>query len=649
MRMWSRLIRGLFVATAMVAPTHADALERLPSFQSEAHLAGYLAATLTAQPQPPNPYCPPRLPDCMDPLVEEIVVTGSRITSSPSITNNQQAGVDEGDIVKMSGDTLIILRRGRLFTVDTSGGGLRAVDAIDAYPPGLKPVADDDWYDEMLVADDWVVVIGYSHGRGGTEINRFRLDGRSRLAFVDSHHLTSADYFSSRNYASRLVDGRLVIYAPVDVDSAQAALADPPELVRWRARGGGERRPLIQARDVHHAPSRRADGPARIDTMHVVTRCDLTRRRLDCDATAILGPSSRSFYVVEDAAYLWVTNYRSPNSSGPLSDSLVYRIPLDGSAPQAASAWGAPTDQLSFAEDAAEGVLRVLVTSEGGGDAMWRSDYAEGTIALLTLPLSRFGDGADPPDIADYRMLGMTPDNSIGLVNRFTDGHVLFASSAFDFADSGDVPGPALLTVAPLDGGPATILLTQGEVERIEPVGRDALVVSREARAVAFRTIDMPGGSDSWPGWRRRPHVSNVYRMNAVEGADTRSHAFFYQPDPDSADGERGVMGLPVVRMSQQDAMGELPVDASADIAFLRRGGDRIVPLGTLDSRLDAQVDDGCVASCTDWYGDARPIFVKDRILALLGYELVEGVEGGRRISELGRVNFAPPSAAARD
>jgi len=38
-----------------------------------------------------------------------------------------------------------------------------------------------------------------------------------------------------------------------------------------------------------------------------------------------------------------------------------------------------------------------------------------------------------------------------------------------------------------------------------------------------------------------------------------------------------------------------------------------------------AVVADGCQASCVDWYGNSRPIFVGSRTFALMGYELVEG------------------------
>src|SRR2546425_2740742 len=62
-------------------------------------------------------------------LAAAITVDGAPIlergASSDQITNVQHAGVDEGGIVKVHGDHLVILRRGRLFTVAIGGGNGR--------------------------------------------------------------------------------------------------------------------------------------------------------------------------------------------------------------------------------------------------------------------------------------------------------------------------------------------------------------------------------------------------------------------------------------------------------------------------------------------------------------------------------------------
>ena len=92
---------------------------------------------------------------------------------------------------------------------------------------------------------------------------------------------------------------------------------------------------------------------------------------------------------------------------------------------------------------------------------------------------------------------------------------------------------------------------------------------------------------------------------------------------------------------------------------FLRQHDLALTALGALHAQPGSWRDDGCKASCVDWYGNARPIFLGDRVLALMGYELVEGrVENtgwrfGRsadtpfqeQIVERRRVSFAPSTA----
>ena len=99
--------------------------------------------------------------------LDEVAVTGasaSWLSRDASITNTQEAGVDEGGIVKLHGEHLVILRRGRLFTVAIGGDDLRPIAAVDAFGPGIDPRRT--WYDELLVSGDKVVVIGFSYERG---------------------------------------------------------------------------------------------------------------------------------------------------------------------------------------------------------------------------------------------------------------------------------------------------------------------------------------------------------------------------------------------------------------------------------------------------------------------------------------------------
>jgi len=620
---------GLVVGMALGGPSIAQDAGLRP-FGSEGELKAWLGDHALQDP-PPDDDCPSDWDVCPGYApsedVESVVISGSRVPATP-ITNVQEAGVDEGDIVKMWGDILIILRRGRLYTVDTSRGDLRPVDWIDAFPPGADP-DDYDWFDEMLVVDGWVVVIGHSYAGDGSDIIRFRLDRRGNLTYADSHRLSSDDYYSSRNYASRLIENRLIVYSPQYVGGREP-MSQLPTLSRLEAGAAVWTRPIIRPQDVHRDPLNdqvRRGGLA----IHTVTQCDLTARVLDCEATALLGPEGRTFYVSNSAVYLWLMRYGRRGASDDLTASLLYRIPLGGGAMQALAVRGAPIDQFSFEEDAQAGRLHVLVVSQGGGDAMWRPEFADDVGALLSIPLARFSEGRDSVQDADYHVFSPTPDNANSLHNRFVGRHLLYTASTSSWR--GDPL--TLLSIVPLDGGDATRFMLSGSTERIEVMGRDALLVTR-GDDVTFRSIALePDGIERG---RFAPHISDTYELEDTRGAESRSHAFFYQPDPDSPDGEFGVLGLPVIREYERT---ELEFDHAADMAFLRRGNNRLRLAGLLESHPDLQRDDGCVVSCIDWYGDARPIFVGGRIFALLGFELVEGRMQGRGIREIRRVNFS--------
>jgi hypothetical protein len=566
-------------------------------------------------PPPPPPPPPPAPPPPPPP-------GAASAPAALNITNTQVAGVDEGDIVKQHGQTLVILRRGRLFTLSLAGGALRPVAAINAFPPGVD--GRGDWYDEMLVAGDRVVVIGYSYARGGTQVNRFHIDDAGALSFEDSYQLRSGDYYSTRNYASRLIGNRLILYSPIYLSLDGDVFDALPALRQWQAgaAGGGWRR-IASATHVYVPNVLRDVRLADLSTLHGVTSCDLAAAALDCDATVVIGNSSRSFFVSNNAIYLWIGSVWK--QAGHRANSFVYRIPFDGGRPSAVQARGMPVDQFSFHPDAARSALEVVVRAEGGGDAMWRPEATSGDTALLSIPMAAFGTGAQEVPLGRYRDLPKPHGNGWDFHNRFVGDYLLYGSG-------GNAPDGAVTTVSLADGNVREIP-TAHDVDRLDAIGGDAIVIGSGRGFLGFTTIDLaPAGAS----------VGETFRLaNAREG-ETRSHAFFFHPDPESRDGGSGILGLPVAKSFQEPGR-PYPGDSAAMLFLTRRGG-RLAEAGELAARTTAGSDstDGCQASCVDWYGNARPIFLENRIFALLGYELVEGARRGDRVGEIGRVNFAP-------
>ncbi|MBX9802777.1 MAG: beta-propeller domain-containing protein [Caulobacteraceae bacterium] len=549
-------------------------------------------------------------------------------TAGDSITNVQETGVDEGGIVKANGDYLVVLRRGRLFTLSTAGG-LRAVDSIDVPPPGApapKTAWDGSWYDEMLVVGDRVVVIGYSYETQGTEILRFRLSPEGQLSFEDAYRLRASDYFSAENYASRLIGDELVLYNVRYLWQVEDPMAVLPALTDETPGRPRTTEVLARPEDVFIDSRARPSDPD-LNALHSVTRCDLTAPRLDCQATAILGPESRTFYVSPEAIYFWTTTWvrdPAPNSRPPAS---VYRMPLDGGRPQAVRASGTPLDQFSFREDRQRGRLEVVVQSDGGGDAMWDRETREGSVALLSLPLSRFGDGSGTARPGDYRTLPNLPRDGWQRHNRFVGDHLLYAAVR-PSADGEDERGGVLLTMRVDDGRTRTFDLAT-PVSRIEALGSDALIVTSGNQALTLTAIELNG---------RRPELGARYAVPNAGESEGRSHGFFFRPDERGA--AEGLLGLPMERFVALDSRRQ-PTRGGVDMLFLRRGPGSLAALGALSTGGTGR-EDFCRVSCIDWYGASRPIFLRGRVFALMGYELVEGREEGGRIREIARLDFTP-------
>ena len=163
-------------------------------------------------------------------------------------------------------------------------------------------------------------------------------------------------------------------------------------------------------------------------------------------------------------------------------------------------------------------------------------------------------------------------------------------------------------------------------VDRIEPMARDAVIVGVEGSDLHLTALALDPDVARTAGHYVRP--------NAAQG-ETRSHGFFYLPSGD----RQGTLGLPLRRGGSR-GWRQL-TEGSAEVMFLRVRGLEFSPFGSLVAHPPPPgFNDRCVASCMDWYGNARPIFYRGRIFALLGYELVEGAPDGDTLRERARANY---------
>lgn len=537
-----------------------------------------------------------------------------------SVTNVQHAGVDEGGIVKLHGDHLVMLRRGRLFTVAVGDGSLKPISSADAFGPEIDP--SGAWYDELLISKNTVVVIGYSYERGGTEIGLFNIDDAGRLRYQSTHHLKSNDYYSSRNYASRLIGNKLIFYTPLYLwPGSEDPFESFPAVRKWH-KGAKETefRRIVSATRVYR-PERRPNAANGL-ALHTVTVCDLSGGGFSCEATAVVDAPGRVFYVSPESVYVWTTDgARRRSGEQQRESSMLYRMPLDGSGPSALQVSGSPVDQFSFLESE-DSHLNVLVRSESAGDGMWGAEVAAGDVALMRVPLGSFSDGSEAAHSSNYREL--PKPEGYTFQNRFVGDFLLYGTgSGWGAPEKRERSNFYAVRWA---GAETTELQLPHGVDRIEAMGQDAVVVGTDGSDLHFTGVRLG----------QRPRVASRYTRKGASQGELRSHGFFYKSDGPNS----GLLGLPVRGPGRPGY--EHLFDESASILFLRNESLNLKEMGELDSKPAKAVDDGCRASCVDWYGNARPLFLRGRVFAMLGYEIVEGKLVDGRVREARRITYAP-------
>jgi hypothetical protein len=223
--------------------------------------------------------------------------------------------------------------------------------------------------------------------------------------------------------------------------------------------------------------------------------------------------------------------------------------------------------------------------------------------------------------------------------NRFVGDWLLWGGAA-------DANGASAWALRHATTGEASALSPGHTIERIEALGRDAVLVGSQGADLHFSAVRLARGDARLAG----RHV-----QAGVAQGETRTHGFFYRAQADDS----GLLGLPVLGGGGRRRGVYAGAQGAAAVLFLRNRDLRFTALGQLSASDGGVRDDGCKASCVDWYGNARPIFLGDRVLALMGYEIVEGhIEsaGWRfgqsadtplhdQIVERRRISFAPSAS----
>jgi hypothetical protein len=668
---------------------YAEKLEKLKD-DSDAEWAGLsrpilIAASMTQDMEIAEEECIDAQA-CPDEGGQNIVVTGARAASpslssvsavsavsGDSITNVQTSGVDEGDIVKQIGDYLLVLQDGRIFAVNIKSNKL--TDRADVYrrlPKDRKKkhqwendFEGADWYDEMLVQGDHILITAYSYDDRASEISVFKLDQASgKVSPRGVFLISSDDYYDVDNYATRIVGDRLVIYTPYELDQFEDK-ESRPYLRRWvsaaeRKDGQAKGKPLLDSKDIYKPLLRTAE-----PFVHSISICPLGNfaktATIDCRTTGFVGPRDAEMFVSNDNIYLWnaglseVSNasrddcapdwdWSGPHPALPRAKrkdvipAAVYRLPVDGTEPAVVGVSGTPYDQFSM--DERDGRFRAL--------ANWRTVRCEGAerapaeVAFLSVHQSLFGREYVPVTDSAITMVP-SPGKSI-VENRFADDWLVYggrdswSSRPPEMEDKDEAAraalGTRLVAVPVRKPHKAQVIDLPHNIIRTERLGKDMIVNGyRDDKGMNMTLVDLG---------KTAQISSSLFLENRFE-SEGRSHAFNATMDASGA----AVMGIPTVKRGENADRWWWNSETS-DLSFVTKAsagtlGNAGALVATAKNEVETHPDYTCEVSCIDWYGNSRPIFTRGRIFGLMGTALVEAEMADGKIREKARIDLTVP------
>jgi hypothetical protein len=537
-------------------------------------------------------------------VLDRIEVTGSRIRAADLITRNQEAGVDEGDIVKKSGDFIIVLRKGVLHSVRISRNGAPVLEHVDTIQVATDASGEDAWYDEILTFGTRLILLGFNYGADDevAELVLFDLGSDGRFRRDGRYWLRTQDYFSGSNYATRIQGDNLLMTMSLRLDLA-GEMAWP----EWSRRDVAQPAwaQLVDVSELYF-PVYTTPQPY----VHLLLQCPIAKlgsAGLDCRTTGIVGAGDSVFYASDNAAYVampaWdAAAYEDPEFTAwsdepqfvPLRQTAVFRVPYAAAeGPTVARVQGRVDDQLWFKEDAA-GLYVTTATAAAPSPRL----------ALTQMPASAFKPALDA--VLEPKVVLPVADGQDMV--RYSDTSLWVGTHRYALEDEDTVQSTQLL-VQPLSGAAPTLLHVAHSADRLEPAF-GGMIIAGTRGAAPWQQPAAAMWSLSFASEHSAPQVRSTLDVPLHLGSEGRTHAFNLGQ---LSDGTRlfGLPGWPKAVVPAE----EWDPEVVSDLVFLRLDHEQIHPAGVV-SMQDAPPSREC-DNCYDWYGNARLFFIGDRVFAL--------------------------------
>jgi hypothetical protein len=523
-------------------------------------------------------------------------------------------------IVRPWGKDLAILQRGRLLTVrlGETPGSATVTGVVDLQRSESN---EDVSYHDLHVHERTGTAVVLGQADGADVIGLYRLK-HGKIAHRETHALRSNEQ-SWLDHA-RIVGDALVLHGSHSLFDFEYSFGDPstPEVSLPAMRRLGSRagpwRSIVSSGEVFHI-----EGDDEEMTLHAIVTCDLSRASLTCRAGGIVGGRAWSSHESEDAVYvrvvpgdrdlqshLGVSLLRDDEQPGALEPSYVFRLPFDGGRPGAVAVPGLPLDDASFAtRDEHLWVLLRPPKSEPR------------SVALLRVPMAAFvGSAGDASAAVVVRTLPSPTSEALRgpLVALFVGDFVLYGRRTAPDARGGSPLPSAPVFVHHEPTARTHRVDLPGDIHRIAGLGAAALIVASDGEALHLHAL----------GLGETPRLGNPFvRPNGARENSRITRLSFLAQTPAT-----GMLAL-----ARHGSLGSTNALDWGDVIYASVSDLEVSLLGILRSHRKRR-------GRSETYRNTTPLLHGERIFALLGDELVEGLVEHGRMQEAGRTPLHLPS-----
>ena len=295
----------------------------------------------------------------------------------------------------------VILKRGKLFVVNTTTNRFISYTEISPYP--LKE-NNAITYDNLFLNDNTLIVTGYRANTNSLEISTFLINSLGRITRGTTYDLPT----SSCNFGANFNGDKIIFYTSRPLKS-KTTIENINLLNEWDIKSNNFTPVTIKNSTVFYDNASHLNTPI----IHSITSCRIQNSVLiNCQQRHLLGNNSSGHYLDKNNFYLWTAEL-PPNtkSNKNIPNSKLYQFDLSTSTIKMTQVVGKPVTKNALTVKDNRKLIATIYQNNSVAPS-WQTNFTKNKIANFQLNINEFSqDGSFVNSSDNYELTSLNFKN----------------------------------------------------------------------------------------------------------------------------------------------------------------------------------------------------------------------------------------------